>query len=177
MKKGLIHIYCGDGKGKTTAAFGLALRALGRNFRVLPVQFCKDGTSGELEALRSSGLDFTFLEGFKPSGSKREEDKNTCARFTSYDSDVQESFDRAVNISSNYDMLILDELTWGIFHGAVSLESVLEFLDNKPEGLEVVITGRKPHKMLVERADYVSQIDCVKHPYEQGVPARKGIEL
>jgi len=172
MKKGLIHIYCGCGKGKTTCAFGLALRALGRGFKVLAVQFCKDGTSGELEALKKSGLDFTFCEGFKPESNFKAENPAKA-----YENDVLTCFEQMAERSRDYDMLILDELTWGIYYKAVTIDAVAEFLKNKPEHLEVIITGRYPPDEILALADYVTEMKLVKHPFEKGIPAREGIEM
>ncbi len=177
MTKGLIHVYYGEGKGKTTCAFGLALRALGHGFKVLAVQFCKDGSSGELKALQSSGLSFTLLDGFEPSGSFKAEYKGSCAAKTAYENEISSAFSHMLDICKDYDMLIMDELTWGIYYNAVDCETVVDFLKNKPAHLEVVITGRYPPHEILAIADYATEMKLIKHPFDKGVEARHGIEL
>ena len=175
MRQGLVHIYCGDGKGKTSAAVGLAVRAAGRGMKVLVVRFLKTENSGEVEVLRSipgitvTPCDRTFGFVFR----MNEEQKAEAAEY------YQKRFETAVEeaVTGNYDLLILDEILASCNYGMVQEESVLDFLRTRPAGLEVVLTGRDPSEKLVEQADYVSEICMIKHPYEKGVPARKGIEF
>ncbi len=175
MRQGLVHIYCGDGKGKTSAAVGLAVRAAGRGMKVLVVRFLKTENSGEVEVLRSipgitvTPCDRTFGFVFR----MNEEQKAEAARY------YQKRFETAVEeaVTGNYDLLILDEILASCNYGMVQEESVLEFLHTKPAGLEVVLTGRDPSEKMVEQADYVSEIHMVKHPYQKGISARKGIEF
>ena len=175
MRQGLVHIYCGDGKGKTSAAVGLAVRAAGRGMKVLVVRFLKSENSGEVEVLRSipgitvTPCDRTFGFVFR----MNEEQKAEAARY------YQKRFETAVEeaVTGNYDLLILDEILASCNYGMVQEESVLEFLHTKPAGLEVVLTGRDPSEKMVEQADYVSEIHMVKHPYQKGISARKGIEF
>ena len=176
MRKGLIHLYYGEGKGKTTAASGLCLRAAGRGLRVLIAQFLKDGNSGEILAFQKSGLPVDVIEGYSPSSDFCE---RAQAGLPVNTTGVEGLFEEAVTraVSGDYDLLLLDELTWGFFYNVVREEDVLEFLKNKPLKLEVVMTGRKPPQALIEAADYVSEIRCVRHPFERGVAARKGIEI
>ena len=174
-RQGLVHIYCGDGKGKTSAAVGLAVRAAGRGMKVLVVRFLKTENSGEVEVLRSipgitvTPCDRTFGFVFR----MNEEQKAEAARY------YQKRFETAVEeaVTGNYDLLILDEILASCNYGMVQEESVLDFLRTRPAGLEVVLTGRDPSEKLVEQADYVSEIRMIKHPYEKRVPARKGIEF
>ena len=174
-RQGLVHIYCGDGKGKTSAAVGLAVRAAGRGMKVLVVRFLKTENSGEVEVLRSipgitvTPCDRTFGFVFR----MNEEQKAEAARY------YQKRFETAVEeaVTGNYDLLILDEILASCNYGMVQEESVLEFLHTKPAGLEVVLTGRDPSEKMVEQADYVSEIHMVKHPYQKGISARKGIEF
>ena len=147
MEHACIHIYCGDGKGKSTAAMGLALRAAGSGKKVLVTQFLKDGSSSELKILRE-------LPGVKVL---------TCPRqFGFFWNMTEEQKEQA---KCSYEELFEDR------------ERVLAFLKEKPEGLETVLTGRDPAPELVELADYVSEIQKKKHPFDKGVPARRGIEL
>ncbi len=171
-EKGLVHIYCGDGKGKTSAAIGLAVRAAGRGKKVLISRFLKTDDSGEVMILKEiPGItvlpcekSFGFL--FRMS----EEQKKEAASY------YQEQFEKTVKMAERYDLLILDEMMASISGKMVPEERVLQFLQEKPENLEVVLTGRNPSDRLKEEADYISEILAVRHPYEQGIPAREGIE-
>ncbi|MCC8059231.1 MAG: cob(I)yrinic acid a,c-diamide adenosyltransferase [Clostridiales bacterium] len=172
--KGLVHIYCGDGKGKTSAALGLAVRAAGRGLRVLIVRFLKNDDSGEVPVLggipgvtvlpcaRSFGFVFRMSE---------EEKQEAAIWFGGLFGDACE---RAVR--EDYDVLVCDELVGACSLGMVDETAVLDFLQNRPEKLEVVLTGRGPSQKLLELADYVSEITMRKHPYTAGVAARRGIE-
>lgn len=172
--KGYVHIYCGDGKGKTSASIGLAVRAAGRGRKVLFVRFLKKEDSGEVEVLRGiPGIvvtpcdrEFGFVFRMKP-----EQRKEAKAYFT-------ERFRCACkeSISGGNDVLVLDELVGACNSGMVPEEEAVEFLKNRPDGLEVVLTGRDPSGRLIELADYVSEIRAEKHPFRQGVGAREGIE-
>ena len=173
-KQGLVHIYCGDGKGKTSAAVGLAVRAAGRGMKVLVVRFLKTENSGEVEVLRSipgitvTPCDRTFGFVFRMT----EEQKQEAARY------YQDRFETAARetVQGQYDLLVLDEILASCNYGMVKEQSVTEFLKSRPERLEVVLTGRDPSETLLELADYVSEICMRKHPYQKGIPARKGIE-
>ena len=172
MERGLIHIYCGDGKGKTTAAIGLAVRAAGRGKKVLISRFLKTEDSGEVAVLRSI-RSITVLPCQRTFGllfDMSPEEKREAAEY------FQGQFARTAAMAPEYDLVIFDEIMASVNGGVVSQESVLDFLDGKPESLEVVLTGRDPSEAIQERADYISQIQAVRHPYEQGIGAREGIE-
>ena len=175
MSLGLIHIYCGDGKGKTTAAMGLILRAVGREKRVLLTQFLKSGRSGELIALERYNDYVEFIPG-RPVGkfvwNMNEEEKQQATI------EHTERFNTIIDkvSSGKYDILVLDELIGTINNGFISVNDVVSFLKNKPKNLEVVMTGRNPKEELIEIADYVSEIKAIKHPFNDGIPARIGIE-
>lgn len=174
-RQGLVHIYCGDGKGKTSAAVGLAVRAAGRGMKVLVVRFLKTENSGEVEVLRSipgitvTPCDRTFGFVFRMT----EEQKKEAALY------YQSRFDTAARetVQGQYDLLILDEILASCNYGMVQEQSVTEFLKNRPSELEVVLTGRDPSEALLELADYVSEVCMRKHPYQKGIPARTGIEF
>lgn len=170
MDKGLVHLYCGNGKGKTTAAMGLALRALGQGMQVVVVQFLKNGTSGELEPLRTLGA--TVYSG-KP-GAKFTFQMNAEEKAQA----TQENNARlAEALQQPCDLLILDEIcaarNSGMVDEALAKQAVLE----RPQHREVVLTGRNPEAWMVEAADYITEMQPRRHPYEQGIPARKGIEF
>ena len=175
VELGLIHIYCGDGKGKTTAAMGLGMRAVGREKRVLLTQFLKDNETGELNSIEKLGEKFEIFKGipvkkfFKFMSTEEQEETRR---------EHEERFRKITKkaISDDVDLLILDEIIASTNLQLVSLDEVVEFLKNKPVGLEVVLTGRNPDDKLIELADYVSEIKAVKHPYEKGINSRIGIE-
>ena len=171
-EKGLIHIYCGDGKGKTTAAMGLALRATGSGKKVLIVQFFKDGTSSEIDVLRQipgitvlvDTTDYGFFW-------KMNEEQKANAK-----KGFQVLLEQAIKQSEAYDVLILDEIISTYNHEMILPTTLLTFLKGKKNSLEVIMTGRDPKSELVDLADYVSEVKKLKHPFDQGVGARLGIE-
>ncbi|NLN81485.1 MAG: cob(I)yrinic acid a,c-diamide adenosyltransferase [Clostridiales bacterium] len=172
MERGLVHLYCGDGKGKTTAAIGLAVRAAGRGLRVGIAQFLKSGDSGELLIL--SGLEmvriFPFLKDVKFTFAMSEDERRTAREF------YTGLLEKIKNLSSEFDFILLDEAVSAVTESFIELASLLEFIKNRPSGLEMVITGRNPPEELINAADYISEIRCAKHPYQKGIGARKGIE-
>lgn len=175
MKKSCIHIYCGDGKGKSTAAMGLALRSAGSGEKVLVTQFLKDGTSSELKILRElPGVQVLTCEKKFGFFWNMTEEQKAQAKDA-----YEELFEKAVKtaVEENVFLLVMDEFIAAYNHGMIDQKKALAFLKERPEGLEVVLTGREPAPELVELADYVSEIQKKKHPFDQGVPARKGIEL
>lgn len=175
MKQSCIHIYCGDGKGKSTSAMGLALRAAGSGREVLVTQFLKDGTSSELNILREIPhvRVLTCSKKFGFFWNMTEEQKEEAQR--AYTRLFENAVEKAVR--GHVFLLVLDEFIAAYNHGLVDREKALEFLKEKPEGLEVVLTGRDPAPELVELADYISEIKKRKHPFDEGTAARKGIEF
>lgn len=173
--KGLIHIYCGDGKGKTTAAMGLSIRAAGRGMRVLLTQFLKGRDTGELKSLALiDGITLVRAkasEKFTFQMTPQELDEAHELSMTT----LRDVLERANN--GECGLLILDELLGALSCGLVDEDVIREFLDNKPEELEVVMTGRNPPQWLIDKADYVTEMCMRKHPFTRGVPARSGIEF
>ena len=170
MDKGLVHLYCGDGKGKTTAAMGLALRALGQGMRVVVVQFLKNGTSGELEPLKKLGAAvYSGQPGAKFTFQMNAEEKAQATK--------ENNARLAEALQQPCDLLILDEIcaarNSGMVDEALAKQAVLE----RPQHREVVLTGRNPEAWMAEAADYITEMRPRRHPYEQGIPARKGIEF
>lgn len=171
----MIHIYCGDGKGKTTAAVGLAVRCAGAGGTVLFYQFMKPETSSERIALQQvSGI--TVLSGYsihKFSFQMQLAEKETAAK--GYRKQLSTLLD--IIKYSSYTMLVLDEIIACISAGFLTVEIVLDFLKKLPDTLEVVMTGRNPNADLLEQADYISEIQNRRHPFEKQITARKGIEF
>lgn len=171
---GLIHIYCGDGKGKTTAAVGLAVRCAGRGNKVLLVQFLKSRDSGELYSLAK----LPDIEVMRGKESKKftfqmnEEEKH--ALLIEHNKMFEQVLAKIKN--GGYSLLILDEVIGALNAKVFEIPKLIEFLRHKPENLEVVLTGRNPAPELVEIADYVSEMRKVKHPMDKGIMAREGIE-
>ena len=172
MTPGRVHIYCGDGKGKTTAALGLALRCAGSGRRVLLLQFFKDGRSSEFTALEHvPGIEVVpQTRSFGFSWTLSEEEKREARAY--YSGLLEEAFRRA----GGFDLLVLDEAMSACTTGMIEEGRLLELLEGRPEGLEVVMTGRNPSAALAERADYLTEMKLVMHPFQQGVSAREGIE-
>lgn len=173
--KGLVHIYCGDGKGKTTAAMGLVLRCAGAGERVLVFQFLKGNTSSERNILKEID-NITLLEGYpdiKFSYKMTEQDKLDITKY------YEKKFKNIVEELNGgaYRLVVLDEMIAAINLGFLDRDAVIGFLKNKPESLEVVMTGREPDEGLLALADYVTDMRKIKHPYELGIRARKSIEF
>ena len=171
--KGLVHIYCGKGKGKTTASVGLSVRAAGAGKKVLFVQFFKNGVSSEVKMLSLlPGVETLVNE--KPVNfflKMDEQQKKEAVEI------YEELLEKAIECSDNVDLLVLDEIISTCYYGIADEKRLVDFLENKREELEVVLTGRGPSEKLLELADYVTEMTKIKHPYEEGVPARKGIEF
>lgn len=171
---GLIHIYCGNGKGKTTTGMGLCARAAGFGYKVLIYQFMKDNSTSERAVLNLSD-NITFLEGLsKEKFSFRMTAEEKAEHLAFYESQFHMVTQKAID--DHFDVLFLDEAVYAIRSGLLSETLLLDFLKNKPEHLEVILTGQDPSPALIEAADYVSEIKKIKHPYDKGMHARKGIE-
>ena len=170
MNKGCFHLYCGDGKGKTTAAMGLALRALGHGRSVVIVQFLKSGSSGELEPLRRLGAQVFSGKGCgKFSRQMNEEEKKEAAALH------KEHLQLAVSLKP--DLLILDEACAALRAGLLEEPLLKQVILDRPEGQEIVVTGRRPAEWMTEAADYITEMKCRRHPFETGLPAREGVEF
>lgn len=173
-KKGLIHIYTGEGKGKTTASVGLAVRGAGSGLKVLFVQFFKPEAdpSGEKDVLRSiDGIEVLRGKERHPFFTGKKADEEAIRK------DIRALFKEAVESSSEgVDMLVMDEFIGAVNKGYISVEEALEFMDDKPGALEVVLTGRDASPLLASRADYVTEMIKIKHPFDDGIDARRGIE-
>lgn len=171
LKKGFIHVYTGNGKGKTTAAIGLGIRAIGNGLKVVMIQFMKGRRYSELDGLQN-------IKNFMVVQFGRDE-------FVSKEKPEQIDIDLArkgfiyakeVIQRGGYDLVILDEVNVAVDFNLISLKEVIELLENKPVGLELVLTGRYASPEIIKHADIVSEILEIKHPYQKGVQSRKGID-
>lgn len=172
-KKGLLIVNTGDGKGKTTAALGIVLRAWGRGFRICVIQFIKAETGrwGEIKAAKKLGIEW----------------HTTGDGFTWLSKDMDETTARALHgweiakeriASDQYDLIVLDEFTYTMVYKWIDTDEVMEWLRlNRPSNLHLVITGRSAPEALIQQADLVTEMKVIKHPYEQGITAQPGIEF
>ena len=176
-KHGYIQVYTGDGKGKTTASLGLAMRALGRCWKVLIIMFMKGGDDyGELNSFRNLSPEITRNLTIIQAGSdkivyqnnKTENDENI----------VKEGWELAKKAIKNdeYNLIILDEANIAIDMGFIDLQEMIAVLKSKPEDMEIVLTGRNARQEIIDIAHLVSEIKPVKHYWDTGIVARKGIE-
>ena len=173
MKKGLLIVNTGEGKGKTTAALGMVLRAWGRGFRICMIQFIKAETGqwGEIKAAKKLGIEWlTTGDGF--TWTSKDMDETTARALHGWEIAKEK-------IASNqYDLIVLDEFTYALHFGWLDTGEVLEWLRlNRPPSLHLVITGRSAPEALIEQADLVTEMRLIKHPYDQGVQAQPGIEF
>lgn len=168
--QGLVHVYTGDGKGKTTAALGLALRAVGQGMKVIIIQFIKgDCTCGEhISAARYHLFEIVQL--------------NTGNSFTQSLEELRSTTEQTLVLaekivfSGDYGMVILDEIFVAISKGLVGTKKILDLMNSKPVPMELILTGRGAPKEIIAQADLVTEMVAVKHPFTKGVMARKGIE-
>jgi len=164
----MIHVYTGNGKGKTTAAIGLAIRAIGRGKRVKIVQFMKKGGYGEIIALKKLGIDveqFGRAEFVNRDNPEREDIEL-----------AEKALKRAEELLLDCDLLILDEINVAIDYNLITLEDVLKLIE-KAKNIELVLTGRYARDEIIDKADYVTEMKEIKHPYRRGIEGREGIEF
>ena len=166
--KGLVHVYTGNGKGKTTAAIGLGIRAVGAGFRVLMIQFMKGRRYSELDGLQRL-KNFTIVQFGRDEFVSKENPEQVDIDF------AQEGLAYAQEAiqKNTYDLIILDEINVAVDYHLIPLQDVLQLVQQKPEYLELVLTGRYASPELIKQADLVSEILEIKHPYHKGI---KGID-
>ncbi len=172
MDKGYLHVYTGDGKGKTTAALGLALRAAGAGLRVFIAQFVKGMHYSELDALERFDDLITVKQFGRDCFIKREPEQ---ADIDAARAGLEEVRD-LLGGEAPPDVLILDEASIATFYNLFGVDELLEVIAARPEGVEVIVTGRKADPRLIEKADLVTEMKEVRHYYAKGVEAREGIE-
>jgi len=174
MKKGLIQVYTGNGKGKTTAALGLALRAVGHRLRVLVIQFMKGNINyGELESSKKLSPYLTVIQSGRETFVSKTNPDPVDIRL------AQEGFDLAKKAMADeaYDIIILDEIIVAVDYGLIPLSDLLRLLDTKPNGVELILPGRNAKPEIIEKADLVTEMVEQKHYYQNGVEAREGVEV
>lgn len=174
METGCVHIYCGTGKGKTTTGMGLCTRAAGFGYKVLIYQFMKNNKTSERKILEQVP-NITFVDGLeseKFSFQMTEKEKEERRKY------YLEQFRRVTEMAEKegYQVLFMDELIYTIGAGLFDESVLVDYLKNKPEHLEVILTGQNPGKDVIALADYVSEIQKVKHPFDRGQKSRMGIE-
>lgn len=176
MKKGLVHIYYGDGKGKTSAAMGAALRAMGHKMYVLIVQFMKSGDSGEISQLCK--LDHATVLYKKQKGKKKFVSQMTPEERQEYAKGQNNLLSQVMEIcqKEEYDMVVMDEVLTAYQMGIIDHENLKELLRSRPSTLEVVMTGHHCPEEIAWFADYVTEMKKHRHPYDRGVKARIGVE-
>lgn len=192
-KLGLIQVYTGEGKGKTSASLGLSLRALGQGFSTYIIQFMKSGDTGELFSVKRYIPNIKIAQFGKEALADKQskmfefdgtgETNGTDGRFiflpdAAEKEPARRAFEHAENIikSGKYHLVILDEINCALAKNLIDINAVIKLLNEKPADVEVILTGRNAPQEIIDRADYVSEIKQIKHPWEQGIGARRGIE-
>jgi len=176
LEIGLTHIYTGDGKGKSTAALGQVLRALGYGMRAYIVQFLKskDRFSGEIGSLSQfdNNVELVRYNQVHPMFDPGVDVNQLRAS-------VSEALDEArrAMLSGDYDIVVLDEINNAVADGFADVGTIVEFIMSKPKAVELILTGRSAAQEVIDLADYVTDMKCVKHPFQRGIPARRGIEF
>lgn len=171
----MVHVYHGDGKGKTTAAMGLAIRSAGVGNLVVIVQFLKGSPTGEIEVL-SRIPEITVLRNQEDLGFVKwmtEEEKKQAEMM--HNINLMQAIE-LIN-QGKCDLLVLDELASTYNYGLVDQNMVQTLLEMRPKDLEIVITGREPAQLFIDHADYITEMKKIRHPYDNGTPARKGVEF
>ena len=173
LERGLVQVYTGNGKGKTTAALGLSLRAIGRGLKVIFFQFMKGQSYGELESVKRLSPDLTIIQlgrdGFVDRKYPEPRDYQLARAGVQLASEAISS--------GKYDIVVLDEMNCIVDFNLVKIEELISLIDSKSETLELVITGRNAHPDIIERADLVTEMKEVKHCFNAGQDARIGIEF
>jgi len=173
-KRGLVHVYTGAGKGKTTAALGVALRALGWGMRVCIVQFIKGYAEiGEAKFAAEMGERFVLKQFAVDHAREIDEEKVRARRGAA---GAAMSYAQEVVSGEQFEIVILDEINNAIHHGLIDEARVLALIEHKPDAVELILTGRNAPQSVIDAADYVTDLRLVKHPFQKGVPARNGID-
>lgn len=176
LEKGLVQVYTGDGKGKTTAAIGQGIRAYGNGLKVYMLQFLKGGETGELSTIDELGENFKIFRFERP--------KDFTWNLTKEELDelrgeIRNGYNFILDVikDNKCDLLIIDEVMAVLSNEFLTVEEVLYILDNKPNNMEIILTGRNVPKEIIDKSNLVTEMKCIKHYFEEGVEARKGIEF
>ncbi|MCC5910255.1 MAG: cob(I)yrinic acid a,c-diamide adenosyltransferase [Clostridiaceae bacterium] len=175
LSEGLIHIYTGDGKGKTTAALGQGTRTAGGGYKVLMVQFLKGDDTGELYSIKKMYPNFEVMRFAAMNKFYFQLDQEEKLEV---EASVKEGIETIQNLLKNevYDLIIMDEIMAVLSNNIIDIEAVIQLIKNKPHHIEMILTGRNAPSELVDIADYVTEMKMIKHPFQKGIYARKGIE-
>jgi len=173
LEKGLVQVYTGNGKGKTTAAMGLAARAVGRGSRVCILQFLKSRPSGEVTSARKLGIRLIRFPGTLCFDRRLNREEMSVLK-----GQMQQAFSRTEKIvrKGQYDLVVLDEINFVLSQRLLKVKDLLLLIKNKPSSVELVLTGRYAPKSIIRAADLVTEMLEIKHPFQRGVKSRKGIE-
>ena len=176
FKKGYIQVYTGNGKGKTTAAVGLGVRAAGNGYKVFMVQFLKSGHTGELESIKKLEPNFKVFRFEKKRSffwTLDEEQKKELRE------EIQAAYEFCVKCleEKQCDILIMDEVMGALSNKLIDEKQLLELMDKKPDNIELILTGRNVPENIINKANLVTEMKDIKHYFEEGVPARQGIEF
>ena len=175
LETGLVQVYTGEGKGKTTAAIGQGIRAYGNGLKVYMLQFLKGGKTGELATIDELGENFKIFRFEKPKDftwNLTEEEKEELRL------EIREGYNFALNAvkENKCDVLIIDEIMAVLSNKFLTVEEVLHLIDNKPKSMELILTGRNVPSEIIEKSNLVTEMKCIKHYFNEGIPAREGIE-
>ncbi|GAA0085100.1 cob(I)yrinic acid a,c-diamide adenosyltransferase [Clostridium sp. MB05] len=175
LDKGLVQVYTGNGKGKTTAAIGQGMRAYGNGLKIYMLQFLKGGPTGELKTIDELGENFELFRFEKPRDfvwNLNEKEKEELKL------EIKEGYKFILDTIRNNkcDVLIIDEIMGVLYNKFLTVEEVLYIIDNKPTNMELILTGRDIPEEILRKSDLVTEMKCIKHYFEKGVDARKGIE-
>ena len=176
LKNGYVQVYTGNGKGKTTAAVGLAVRAAGNEYTVFMVQFLKGGKTGELEIAKKLAPFFNIFRFEKKRGffwTLNDEEKIELKE------EIQKAYEfcKETLKEEKCDILIMDEVMGALNNGLISEEQLLELIDSKPSNIELILTGRNVPQAIMDKANLVTEMKDIKHYFNDGVPSREGIEF
>ena len=173
VENGLIHLYVGDGKGKTTAALGLAMRALGAGENIFFAQFLKGRESSEIVILKKLGIDVIRTCGITKFTKDMNDEEKAEAKILCQECLMQVK--EAIS-SDKYQLIVCDEIVDAINLGFIDTDEFLNAVNSRPLNTEMVLTGRNPNDKIVEAADYLTVMTALKHPYRKGIKGRRGIE-
>ena len=178
MQNGMVEVYIGDGKGKSTAAIGLALRCYGSGGRALVLQFLKTRTSGEVDAIADLHSERFLIRRFESEHDLIFDDP-TELDLEYLRKDIQNAYEYAYSsiTSGQWDVVVLDEILWAQYFNLLSIEQLLNLIKNKSMNTELVLTGRYAPDEVLQLADYITQMSSKRHPYDKGVQARRYIEF